>query len=181
VSLAKGVRLTELRQATELTAKVREHLEEEAGPEPAPSEPFRLLRKNWREAAIAVGVSVVLWALVIPGSKESERTVRVPVVIENLPVGYALENVDPAEVEATVSGLRRDLFFLDSLRMEAAIDSFLVQLGRRTFEVAPESVRHSGRVTVTAVEPRRVSVLVKRTAADEGKREKDATVQEKAQ
>jgi uncharacterized protein (TIGR00159 family) len=181
VSLAKGGRLTELRQATELTAKVREHLEEEAGPEPAPSEPFRLLRKNWREAAIAVGVSVVLWALVIPGSKESERTVRVPVVIENLPVGYALENVDPAEVEATVSGLRRDLFFLDSLRMEAAIDSFLVQLGRRTFEVAPESVRHSGRVTVTAVEPRRVSVLVKRTAADEGKREKDATVQEKAQ
>jgi uncharacterized protein (TIGR00159 family) len=181
VSVAKEGRLAELGQPAELSGRVREHLEEETDPEPALSRPLRLLRSKWREGAIAVGVSLVLWVLVIPGSKESERTVRIPVVVENLPAGYALEELSPTEVEATVSGLRRDLFFLDPRKLAVGIDTFLVKLGRRTFEVSPEAVRHPTNLTVTAVEPKQVIVSVKQAAGDPSKSDADVAAEEKTQ
>jgi uncharacterized protein (TIGR00159 family) len=178
VSVAKEGHLTELQRPAELAARLREHLEGETDPEQPLSRPRRILRDKWREGAIAIGVSLVLWVLVIPGSKESERIVRVPVVVENLPAGYSLEEVDPAEVEATVSGLRRDLFFLDPRKLDVEIDAFLVKLGRRTFKLSPKSVRHPARLTIEGVRPKRVILSVKRSPTDVSKSDPDIGAQE---
>ena len=40
------------------------------------------------------------------------------------------------------------------------IDAKLVSLGRRTFQVAPESVRHATDLEVVGVEPRKVRLVV---------------------
>jgi hypothetical protein len=161
ISVAQEGRIRELLQTTELAETLREHFQEKAGPQRTGPKPLRLLRRNWRETAIAIAVSVILWALVIPGSEETERTIRIPVVVDNLPAGYSLEEVNPSEVEATVSGLRRDLFFLDSRRLQASVDAFLVKVGRRTFELSPQSVRGPARIAVTAVDPKRIILTVK--------------------
>jgi hypothetical protein len=83
-------------------------------------------------------------------------------MITNLPEGYTLERVEPSEVDAVISGVRRNLFFVpkDALRVE--IDAQRVQIGRRTFEVSPESIVHPQNVRVKSFEPDKLKLVVVR-------------------
>ncbi|MNC97978.1 hypothetical protein D3C83_158120 [compost metagenome] len=47
----------------------------------------------------------------------------------------------------------------DALRVE--VDALLVQLGRRTFEISPESVVHPSGVQVKSVEPDRLKLFIR--------------------
>ncbi|MCU0225913.1 MAG: diadenylate cyclase [Acidobacteria bacterium] len=122
-----------------------------------------LLRQRGREILLALSASFVLWLLVVPGSETAEATFAVPVMVENLPPGYELLDHEPREVRVTVAGLRRDLVFLQPNRLRVGVDAFLVQLGRRSFEIPVQSVRRPAAFTVIAVEPERVTVKVRET------------------
>lgn len=162
ISVARAGRLVELRQPEELTRVLHEVVTRPVAVDGGRARSLRFVRANWKEGLLAVVLSLALWVLVVPGSKTSELTVRVPVVVQQLPVGYALESIDPPEVDAVVSGLWRDLVFSKPGRLEVALDPFLVQMGRRTFEVSPGSVRHPPEITVTAVQPDKVKLSLRK-------------------
>jgi uncharacterized protein (TIGR00159 family) len=122
-----------------------------------------LLRQHGREVLVALLAAFALWLLVVPGSETAEATFVIPLAVENLPPGYELVDYQPREVRVTVHGLRRDLVFLQPNRLKAGVDAFLVQLGRRSFEIPLQAVRHPAAFTVTAVEPERVTVKVHET------------------
>jgi uncharacterized protein (TIGR00159 family) len=166
ISVAHEGELRELVQPAELGAVLREFTVGAAAVEPATR--LRALRANWRELAAATAVSLLLWVLVVPGAKTTEKSLRLPVVVQNLPEGYALERVEPDAVDVTVSGLRRDLFLLDARRFEVRVDGFLVGLGRRTFELSPEEVRRPPGVEVALLEPNVVRLVVTRDGVPNG-------------
>lgn len=155
VSVAHAGVLRELRQPAELGGVLREFAGLRAGPQ-ATERRLHALRRRWRELSAALALAVLLWALVVPGSEIAETVVRVPIAVENLPPGWAVERIEPAAVDATIAGLRRDLFFVEASRFAISVDAELAQLGRRTFELSPDDVRHPPALEVRAIEPLKV-------------------------
>lgn len=97
----------------------------------------------------------------MPGSTVSEFERTVPVVVENLPAGYELAGVDPAEVQVVFRGSRRSVYLVGAkAKTEAHVDALLAQLGRRTFEIGPDQVRHPDPWTPVHVEPGRVKLSI---------------------
>jgi uncharacterized protein (TIGR00159 family) len=160
ISLARAGRLRQLAGPAELAAELQSFAAELALPLVPRSGWLRRAAEHWRELAAALGASAALWLLVVPGAEVAETTLSVPVNVVGLPNGFAVEAVDPPAIEVRVSGTRRDLFLLDPGRVRVSLDAYLVELGRRTFEIAPEDVRPPPGITVTAVNPDRVKLSV---------------------
>ena len=91
----------------------------------------------------------------------------VRVIVENLPPGWVVESVEPADVQALVRGRRRDLVFANQGALEVRVDAFLVELGRRTFELALHRVEHPVGVEVLALDPATVRLRVKRAQGED--------------
>jgi diadenylate cyclase len=126
---------------------------------------WRMVRRNGRDLLLAIAISLVLWAAVVPGSEVAETVVRVRVVVQDLPPGYVLEKVTPEEVTVTASGPRRTLLFTGPADFEVDVDAILVQLGRRRFEVDPGDVKPPRGVKILAVQPGRIDLSVRAPGA----------------
>jgi hypothetical protein len=102
----------------------------------------------------------------VPGSTVGEFERRIPVVVENLPPGYAIESVEPTEVEVVFEGRRRDVYLArQQAKLSLRVDALLVQLGRRTFDVGPEHVQHPEDLTPLRVTPVRIKLNVVQSGA----------------
>jgi uncharacterized protein (TIGR00159 family) len=121
---------------------------------------------RWKEGILAGGLALALWAALVPGDTIVNVAFAVPVQVENLPQGYALQEVSPAEVEVTFTGHRRDLYLASPAQVSVRIDALLVQLGRRTFEISADQVEHPSALSVVAVAPRKVRLQVSREGAE---------------
>jgi uncharacterized protein (TIGR00159 family) len=166
VSIARDANLRSLSGSEEITGAIREFL----GRAPAQRRalhPWRRLARRWPEGLLATGLACGLWLLLGPGSTVVELRRSAPVVVENLPEGYALLGVEPSEVQVTVAGRRRDLYLSDPADLRLPIDALLVQLGRRTFEVSPRHVQHPKALRVLDVAPARVRLSVERAPDEE--------------
>jgi hypothetical protein len=116
--------------------------------------------RPWIEAAMALGIAVLLWWAVIVGSTEVTRTVAAPVRIENLPRDLVLDAVEPSTLEVTLSGNRRDLLLGTATPVEVRVDAFLAKLGRRTFEIEARQVERPPGTEVLGIEPARIRIEV---------------------
>jgi len=129
---------------------------------------WRALRERWVEKLVAIGLACFLWIAFVPGAQVDEVSYDLPIAVDNLPAGYSVEKVDPPELEVTLSGPRRRFVLLDRRRLEVRLDGFLIEAGRRSFDVPDEAVVHPAGLTVTSVTPRRVRLSVRRTGGDAG-------------
>lgn len=118
--------------------------------------------QRWAEGAAAVAMASTLWIVTVPGATVARETREIPVVVENMPVGYELAGVEPPMVEIGVQGRRRDLVLAGAGAIEVQIDALLVQLGRRTFAVSTEQVKHPDGLEITSIRPATVRLQVKR-------------------
>ncbi len=118
--------------------------------------------QRWAEGAVAVAMASTLWIVTVPGATVARETREIPVVVENMPVGYELAGVEPPMVEIGLQGRRRDLVLAGAGAIEVQIDALLVQLGRRTFAVSTEQVKHPDGLAITSIRPATVRLQVKR-------------------
>ncbi len=164
VSVARAGRLEIVESIDHLKTRLRRFLEER---DPGGSRPSRVIasvRKNWADAALAVVLALGLWQLFASGAVAGQRTVSVPVLVDNIDPRYEVEAVDPARVDVQLSGLRRDLFLLDPTAIEVRLDAALVASGRRTFRLSSDSVRHPPDITVRGLTPDDVVLSVRSVA-----------------
>ena len=168
VSVARNGRLRALSRPEMIADELRRFLRV-ADPAPSRSGLAVFLRgvpARWKEGILAGGLALALWAALVPGDTVVNVAFAVPVQIENLPQGYALQQVNPPEVEVTFTGHRRDLYLASPNQVSVRLDALLVQLGRRTFEISAEHVEHPSALSVVAVAPRKVKLRVSREDAE---------------
>jgi len=115
-----------------------------------------------------VVLAVAAWFVFASGSQIAQRTVPIPVMVENVHPNFSVDGIDPKEISVTVTGLRRDLYLLDPSTLEVRVDAFLIGFGRRTFEISSNNVSHPRDLTVLDVEPRHVTLAVTPMSAPEG-------------
>ncbi|RIL05959.1 MAG: hypothetical protein DCC71_08410 [Proteobacteria bacterium] len=166
VSIACDGRLRTLAGPELLAREIRRFLADR-GPRPAERRSrMTLVLRRWPEALLAVGASAGLWLLLVPGSTVGQFERKVPVEVDNLPPGYAIESVEPTEVEVVFQGRRRDAYLaLQQARLAVKVDALLVQLGRRSFDVGPEHVEHPEGLQPLSVTPTRIKLNVVQTGA----------------
>ena len=150
-----------------LSNRIRNYLQH-AGPQVnARRVEWRRLGRRLAEGLLALALALGAWLVLVPGAAVEEAVLQVPVDVENMPEGYALTAVKPSEVEIAVTGLRRALLLASNADFEVVIDAHLVRLGRRTFEVSAQSVRHATGLEVTSVKPEKVKLTVHKALGDE--------------
>jgi diadenylate cyclase len=167
VSVARAGRLRPAEDPDALRRALRAFVDE-TRPQRAAVPSGKRLLAQLREWGIALAIAAGLWLLVVPGAEMSETTLTVPVEVGNLPAGYVLESVTPATVTVTVTGVRRRLFVLQPSDVTVTVDGLLAQLGRRRFELTPHSARAPRGVTVTALQPDRVTLGLRGPEPDGG-------------
>jgi diadenylate cyclase len=163
VCVARAGQLVELNAPTNLTGLIEEFASSSGAARRHPGD-WRMVRRNARDLLLAIGVSLVLWTAVVPGSEVTETTLRARVVVQDVPAGFVLEKVDPEEVTVTASGPRRTLLFTDPGDFELDVDAILLQLGRRGFDVDTGDVKHPRGVNILAVQPNRINLWVRAPA-----------------
>jgi len=155
VSVARDGTLRQLRRPEDLISELRDLREAEPGRRALWRDPA-----SWREAGVALAIALVLWLVVVPGSQEGEITLPAQVVVERLPKEFRLEALEPEQVQVTLAGRRRDLLLARQTDVVARIDALLVKLGRRNFELEPDSVSRPAGVDVVRISPGRVKLSV---------------------
>jgi len=122
------------------------------------------LRTGWREGLVALGLAASVWYVAVPGGAVETMERRVPVKVENLPEGFELVSVEPADVAIRLEGPRRDLYMAGSDDLFVRVDALLVQLGRRTFALGLDQIESPEGIHALSVEPAKVKISVKRSS-----------------
>ena len=113
--------------------------------------PFR----NFGLKALAVGVATLLWTAV-GGEKIVERSLQVPLEMENLPEAIELVGETPGAINVRVRGTSTSLGRLTTGDVKAVIDVATARPGRNIFHISPDlviapfgvEVSHAGPATV---------------------------------
>lgn len=166
VSVARDGTLQRVRTPEELAEALREFNAATADVRPAEGW-RRFFGPVWPYGAVALTLAGGLWFLLVPGSSTVETVRHAQVVVENLPVGYALESVEPERVAVTVSGPRGAVYLGPPDAIQVRIDAFLAQLGRRTFQINLDRVDHPPGVEVRGVSPSQVRISLVRPGEPE--------------
>lgn len=165
VSIARDGRLVRLTGPDALAAELRRFLQRVPAQEEGRSR-LRRVASRWPEALLAIAASAGLWFLLVPGSTVDRFTRSVPVVVANLPEGWVLEGVDPPVLEVEFEASRRSMLLAATeLRAEIAFDPLLAQLGRRTFDIGAEQVKHPEGWRPLRVDPGRVRLSLSESGA----------------
>ena len=162
VSVAWRGRLTPVATPAALRELVEKFLERSARRrrEPWIRSRLDLARRRWREGVLATALASGLWVLTGPGATVDRTSRSIPVVVENVPDGYRVASVEPAQVDVEFEGRRRDFVMAPDDGFAVRVDGDLVDQGRRTFAVDPEKVEHPPALRVVGMEPIKVRLDV---------------------
>jgi hypothetical protein len=162
ISVAHDGRLRRLADPVELTAEIASFLQE-TQPSDGERRSFlrQLVREHWVEKVASLVFVSALWYAVVPGSRPVQRTFPVEVHVSNLPPTLVLDDVKPAEISVTLSGLRREFLLFNPRLLRVNLDARLATAGRRTFQVADRDVRYPKSLALEAIEPDSVRISVR--------------------
>ncbi len=161
IALAAAGTLRLLADSGELRAAIEKHLP----PQKTAIRKGSLLRKSL-EASVAFVLALASWLVLVPGADSEQVTLRVPIAVENLPSDYALKDIDPDSVTIDISGPRRELLLATETDFSLTIDADLARLGRRTFAIGREHVRHQTGLKILALSPDKVRLSLRKTRVE---------------
>jgi len=117
-------------------------------------------RHHWREGMVACVVATGLWLHTVPGATLDQRSRAIPVVIENLPEGFRISEIDPPEIDVVFEGRKRDLAMAGGDELEIRVDGDLARLGRRTFAIEESQIEHPPELEIVAIEQPRIRLAL---------------------
>ncbi len=120
---------------------------------------------RWRDLALSVVATLFVWLALVPGVRPTEVTMTLPVTLTSLSPQFQVESIEPAEVEVTLAAPARSFYFFNESSVEIVVDATLADLGRRTFRLGEEQIRHPPGMEIANVEPDRVRLSLKTEAA----------------
>jgi diadenylate cyclase len=136
----------------------------------SPSRPWEdLVRKNSREKAIAVVLSVALWAVVVHRSQEARQTFTVPVQYGLLDPGLRVARIEPAAVRVTLSAPRKEFTFFLPQSIRLFLNLSDTRLGVRTIPLTSTDLSYPSTFDLHDIQPRQVLVDIERKPSAEAK------------
>jgi YbbR domain-containing protein len=120
--------------------------------------PFR----NLGLKALSVTIAVLMW-LSVSGEQIVERSLRVPLELQNIPEHLELVDVPPPSVDVRVRGASGLLSHLVPGDIVAVLDLSTARAGRRLFPLTPDRVNGPSGVQVAQVSPSTIALEFERS------------------
>ena len=134
--------------------------------EVAPQNPTRpwedLVRKNSREKAIALVLSMALWVVVVHRSQPVHQTFTVPVQHGLLGPGLMVSKIEPAAVRVTFSAPRKEFTFFLPQNIRLFLNLSDARLGVRTVQITSSDLSYPSTFSLDDIEPRQVSLDIEK-------------------
>ena len=160
ISAAWDGELRELSGGDELAALLADHLEEAPTPRP-----FRaLLRKDYGTKVSAVGLSLLLWLVLVHGARQTMQRITLPLDLNDVPAGF-LATVEPQEVQVTLIGPRRNFYFFSKASAQVTLSLAEMQSGSVIKRLQLSDVTIPKEFTLRGLKPTRVRVKLVPAAA----------------
>ena len=116
----------------------------------------RTVLRGVLEAFGSFCMALFAWLVLVPGAAEERAELKVPIVVENLPVEFDIASISPDSVEIEVMGARRELLMATDDRFTLVINADLARLGRRTFSVTREHIQHETSLKILSLKQKKV-------------------------
>jgi YbbR domain-containing protein len=121
--------------------------------------PFRHMNlKVW-----SVILATLLW-FVVAGEETVERGFRVPLELQQFPVGLELQADAPSLVDVRVRGASGALSRLNPGDLVAQLDLRTARAGRRLYQLTPEQVRTPSGIEVVQIMPPSIALVFENSA-----------------
>ncbi|MDP3875330.1 MAG: diadenylate cyclase [bacterium] len=97
---------------------------------------------NWKEKLASLFIAFFLWyAFVVQlGAGTITRNFQVPIEFSSLPAEYLIENINPTEINISLSGKNQDFSFLNSDRLKVSINLEGGVEGKQKFEITKNDI-----------------------------------------
>ena len=126
------------------------------------SRPWKnFFRRNYREKAIALVSTLLLWFILVHESKIDYRTLTIPVDYTNLPADLVVTTIEPKQIEVTFSGTRRSFYFLDLDKVHASLRLFDAHPGTLKKALSVSNISVPEGLSLASIEPDEVMVQIK--------------------
>ena len=122
--------------------------------------PFRHLGLK----VLSVVLALLLW-MIVSGEEMVERGLRVPLELQQVPVGLELTGEVPATVDVRVRGATGTLSRVSTGDVVAVLDLRSARSGRRLFPLTPDQVRVPFGVEVVQVQPSALAMAFEPSAS----------------
>ena len=145
ISVARNGDIRKLRDAEELRSVVQQFYQDII-PINVSNAWKDFFKRNYREKAIAIAVTVFLWFFFVHESKVEYKTYFLPVSYDGIPSHMVVQKIEPAEIEVTFSAPRRSFYFINSNSLRIDLKLFDVRKGKvkrtitRSNIVCPEAL-----------------------------------------
>lgn len=160
ISIARNGRLRHVKDAQDLSVEL-DHFYREVNPSPKKGALQEFYKKNSREKIIALGLAIALWFVLVHGSKSAYRTYTVPVEYSVLPSSLAIAQIEPQEVDVSLSGPRRAFYFLNKKKIKIFLKLWNLRDGTWKARIEKSDLSIPKNLVVENVEPPSVRVTVK--------------------
>ncbi len=118
-------------------------------------------KRNYKEKAIAITVTLFLWFFFVHESRIEYRSYLVPIKYSNLPPGMVVQRIAPSEVEVTFSGPKRSFYFVKPDRIEVLVKLFDVRKGTIKKDITRSNITFPDGLSMENVQPHEVTVIVR--------------------
>jgi len=122
---------------------------------------LNLVKKNSREKALAFGLSLALWFVLVHESKIIYRTYTVPIEHEQLSDSLVLSDLEPKEVEVTLSGQRKTFYLSNTNEIKLTLKPWAFKKGENTIAISTSNLSFPENLVLEKVEPNRIIAIVK--------------------
>ncbi|HNR14427.1 MAG TPA: diadenylate cyclase, partial [Thermodesulfobacteriota bacterium] len=160
VSIARRGKLSHIHGPEKLSLEL-ENFYREINPSPRKSMFAELSKKNSREKIIAVSLAVALWFVLVDGSKSAYRTITIPVEYSILPSHLTVTEIDPAQVDVSLSGPQRAFYFLSKKKVKVFLKLWNLHEGTYQARISKSDLSLPKNLVVENIEPPAIRVVVK--------------------
>lgn len=119
-------------------------------------------KKNYKEKAIAIAATSLLWFFFVHEARIDHRTFVIPVRYADLSPQLVVEKIEPPEIEVTFSGSRRSFYFLDEDRFTVSVKLLNVKQGLVKRTISRSNIEFPEVLSLENIQPNEVNIYLQR-------------------
>jgi len=161
ISVAQDGTLRAISGAEQLTGRLQSFLGQAAAPRRRSI--GKVLTVNLPTKLAALGISALLWLVLVHGAKQTVRQIVVPVRPAGLPAGLEVARLTPDEATLTVAGPRRSFYFFGRDTVALSVELSGLRAGQRRRRLHADNVTFPRDLTLREIRPSQVTVTLRAT------------------